>query len=73
MVQLVLAEEQDFNFFYEIKADADNLFWCGYKEKPIRQNLINFWKNNINKKNIDRDIYIIKNLEIPIGYIYIYR
>lgn len=33
---------QDFESFYKIKSEEDNLFWCGYDKKPIRENLFKF-------------------------------
>ena len=30
------ARREDFEFFYTIKCEEDNLYWCGYREKPVR-------------------------------------
>ena len=41
------ARREDFEFFYTIKCEEDNLYWCGYREKPVRDDLHAFWKRYV--------------------------
>ncbi len=41
------ARREDFDFFYSIKCEDDNLYWCGYRERPVRENLLAFWNKYI--------------------------
>lgn len=40
---------QDFEYFYKIKSEEDNLFWCGYDKKPIRESLFKFWEKHVSE------------------------
>lgn len=76
MVHLRLAEEIDFEFFYEIKSDADNVFWTGYNNPPDRNRLYTFFTEQIKNQleQMKRKIYIISNLscyEERYGYLYL--
>ncbi|MCI9270111.1 MAG: GNAT family N-acetyltransferase [Dorea sp.] len=64
------AEIKDFDFFYNIKCEEDNLFWCGYFTKPERGNLYAFWDKNITDNSL-RDIYIATIDGESVGYAYI--
>ena len=33
------AAEQDFDFFYSMKCDGDNIYWTGYSSPPSRDDL----------------------------------
>ena len=41
------AESKDFDFFYSVKSEEDNLYWCGYQDKPVRGNLLAFWNKYV--------------------------
>lgn len=41
------ARRGDFDFFYAVKCEEDNLYWCGYREKPVRENLLAFWNKYV--------------------------
>lgn len=78
MIRLILAKEDDFEFFYEIKVDADNMFWTGYSSAPIRDSLYKFFIEQISKQNlsINRKIFIITEIKetgivSPMGYLYL--
>lgn len=64
------AELQDFDFFYKIKSEDDNIFWCGHDAKPDRNNLKVFWSKYV-PYNVSREIYIIREMDSSVGYIYI--
>lgn len=61
---------QDFESFYKIKSEEDNLFWCGHDKKPIRENLFKFWKKHVSEDS-NRTILTIIGGGIPVGYLYI--
>lgn len=73
MLKIELATMDDFDFFYEIKSEENNIFWTGHKEKPDKDNLLIFFEKIIKncKKKEKRKIYIIKKEEEKIGYLYI--
>lgn len=43
MLKIELATIDDFDFFYEIKSEENNIFWTGHKEKPNKDNLLIFF------------------------------
>lgn len=47
------ARREDFNFFYAVKCEEDNLYWCGYREKPVRENLLAFWNKYVSEDGRD--------------------
>lgn len=69
-VMLRKARIDDFNYFYEIKSEDDNLFWCGYAKKPIVDNLWLFWNKYI-QDNSERTIFMIIIENKPCGYVYV--
>lgn len=64
------AVREDFDFFFSIKSEEDNLYWCGYREKPIRANLLAFWNKYV-PDGTEREIYIVQEKNYPVGYLYI--
>ena len=64
------ARMDDFIYFYEIKSEEDNLFWCGYINKPIVGNLLSFWNKYIQDNN-ERTIFMIIVNNKPCGYVYV--
>lgn len=73
MSKLYLKEAtlDDFSFFYQIKCETENIYWCGYIEKPKEENLLNFWNKTLNQEGKKRRIYICKVQDHPVGYIYL--
>lgn len=74
MLKIELATIDDFDFFYEIKSEENNIFWTGHKEKPNKDNLLIFFEKIIKncKKKEERKIYIIKEKNSGgVGYLYI--
>lgn len=69
-MKLKKAEIKDFDFFYNIKCEEDNLFWCGYLTKPEREKLYAFWEKNITGNSL-RDIYIATIDGESVGYAYV--
>lgn len=69
-VMLKKAELSDFNFFFEIKSEEDNIFWCGHVKIPERQKLKSFWEEQITN-NRNRKIYIIWERMGRVGYMYV--
>lgn len=73
------AVREDFEFFFAIKSEEDNLYWCGYKDKPVRENLLAFWNRYVpdgveresHPEGGSRKIYIVQEEEHPVGYMYI--
>lgn len=64
------AAQEDFEFFFSVKNEEDNLYWCGYTEKPVRENLLLFWNKYV-PDGIGREIYIVQEEDYPVGYLYI--
>ena len=70
---LKLAELDEFDDFYGLKADDSNVFWTGWSNKPDYEKLKEFYYNVINNlKTIkDRRIYLAHEEDKIVGYIYI--
>ncbi len=68
------AAASDFDFFYSIKCDADNIYWSGHTSPPSRENLVGFFSSGIQNPDIHtkRTIFIVE--EQPnnnrVGYLY---
>ena len=78
MVRLTLATIDDFDFFYQVKANADNLLWTGYLAVPIRQNLYSWFMGQIVQQEfpMSRKIFVISEVNendivSKTGYIYL--
>ena len=41
------AEEADFDFYYLIRCDEDNLYWTGHASPPLRDSLHDFFSSHI--------------------------
>lgn len=72
MININLATKDDFNFFYEIKKNKDNMYWSGYSKEPSKEKLKDFFYNILNNQDDinKRKIYIIKFKESKCGYLY---
>ncbi len=73
VVEIKKADLNDFDFFYQIKTNPDNMYWCGYKNIPRKSNLLAFWEKNIGeaRKNQNRMVYMITYNSDNVGYIYL--
>lgn len=65
----------DFDFFYLIKCDEDNVYWAGHTLPPIRDELYQFYYSHIQHQDIlsERTIFIVENKENgkSAGYLYL--
>jgi len=64
--------EDDFDLYYELRCDPENIFWTGYKERPNKKNLRNWFIKQLDR--IDRVFFLVKSEEFPneaIGYLYL--
>lgn len=68
-----LAELEDFDDYYKLKADDSNVYWTGWSNKPDYERLKKFYSEIINnlKTLKDRRIYLAYEEDKCIGYIYI--
>jgi len=68
------AAESDFDFFYLIKCEDDNIYWSGHTARPHRDTLYHFFSVNVLSQDISskRTIFIAE--EKPggpcVGYLY---
>lgn len=70
---LSLAKLDEFDEFYKIKIEKNNIFWTGWANEPDYLKLKNFYDNCIyNLKTIkDRRIYLAHDKDAVVGYVYI--
>lgn len=61
----------NFEEFYFLRCDDENLYWTGYKNKPIKENLKIWYINQLKRE--DRIIFLAKNKANAntIGYLYL--
>lgn len=64
------ANSSDFEAFYHIKCENDNIKWCGYTKPPKRTDLMGFWETFVPNSE-DRTIYVIQVAKCVVGYIYV--
>ncbi|MGL5615035.1 MAG: GNAT family N-acetyltransferase [Sarcina sp.] len=64
-------EIKDFESFYEIKSEEDNIFWTNHLEKPKKIELLNWCKGQIENKERIFLIQKLKSSNEIIGYGYI--
>ncbi|HBJ1650576.1 GNAT family N-acetyltransferase [Clostridium botulinum] len=64
-------DENDFEDFYILRTDEENIYWTGYDSKPNKSNL-KIWYLNQLKRN-DRILFIVRSdeAEEPVGYLYL--
>jgi len=64
--------EDDFNLYYELRCDQENILWTGHAERPDIKNLRNWFLKQIERK--DRIFFLVKSKELPneaMGYLYL--
>lgn len=73
MIEIRLAELNDFEFFYNMKCEDSNIFWTGHEEKPEKDKLLLFFDKTImNAGNLyTRKIYIVEDNGMKVGHLYI--
>ena len=73
MISIRYAAIDDFEFFYEIKCEENNIFWTGHDDKPLREELFSFFQTAVKESSQKekRKIYIVENGKLKIGYLYI--
>lgn len=74
-IEIRNAVETDFDFFYSIKCDEDNMYWSGHNEGPMRDSLYAFFSSQIQNQDVlhKRTIYIVveKSDGKRAGYLYL--
>lgn len=67
------AELSEFDKFYKLKIEENNIYWTGWSDRPNYDNLKKFYSEVINNlKTIkDRRIYLAYEDDKCIGYIYV--
>lgn len=72
-MELYLAKIEDFDEYYKLKSDENNIYWTGWSNKPNYENIKKFYIDTINSlKTIkDRRIYLAYEDEKIVGYIYL--
>lgn len=72
-MKIELAKINDFDEYYKLKTDDNNIYWTGWLNKPNYDNLKNFYFETIsNQKSIkERKIYLAYENDRVIGYLYI--
>lgn len=69
---LKLATEQDFESYFNLKSDSQNIFWSGHSNAPEKSKLKSWFLKNINSE--ERKFYLLfDNMKSnkAIGYLYI--
>lgn len=64
------AEVSDFEFFYAIKSEINDILWTGHTGKPDHDQLLSWFERNITENPL-REILIIEQNKSPVGYIYV--
>ena len=67
MVSIRLAEMQDFEAFYQIKCEPSNIFWAGFNAPPMKERLLEWFKDKISRQanHLSRKIYMISDNNTP--------
>lgn len=69
------AEESDFNFFYIIKCEDDNIYWSGHTALPLREKLFRFFFSHVQSHDVlnKRTIFIVEEKRdgLSVGYLYL--
>lgn len=74
-VSIRKAVASDFDFFYLIKCEDDNIYWSGHTAFPLRDNLYQFFSSHIQDQDAlsKRTIFIVEEKRggISVGYLYL--
>ena len=69
MCTLELAMSSDFDDYLCLKSEPSNIYWSGFSSAPEREKLKQHFLAALNNKT--RDVYLLKESEKVIGYLYI--
>lgn len=67
--ELNIADELDFLFYYSIKNEKQSVYWSGFLLPPDKNKLL--YHYNTIMKDENRDIYIFKEHNVNVGYLYL--
>jgi RimJ/RimL family protein N-acetyltransferase len=74
-IEIRKAAETDFDFFFSIKCDEDNVYWTGHILPPLRDNLYRFFCSQIQHQDLvtRRTIFIVERKRdgASVGYLYL--
>ncbi|MBN1055131.1 N-acetyltransferase [Clostridium botulinum] len=64
-------DEEDFEDFFILRSDDENMYWTGHDEKPNKTNLKEWYLTQL--KRTDRLLFIARSDESdePVGYLYL--
>jgi len=73
MVNLKLAKYEDYDFYYALKCEKDNVYWSGYSSKPNYEHLKLIFDKWIEEmlEHDKRKVYMINFNDLMSGYVYI--
>ena len=63
------ATSRDFDFYYSLKCEPSAVYWGGFSEAPTKEGLKTFWNKYVIQNDHDREIMIMEEGAIPVGYI----
>ncbi|UYP48054.1 hypothetical protein NEF87_004339 [Candidatus Lokiarchaeum ossiferum] len=67
-----IANEEDYEGFYNLKIDKNNVFWSGFKKPPKKKKLNEWFLKQLSRQ--DRIIFLVRlndNPKKPVGYLYL--
>ena len=67
MLSFRLAVEEDYDDFFEMKSDYNNIAWGGFLQKPNYEDFKLWFLKQIDSKS-KRKIYIVKRENVSVGY-----
>lgn len=67
MLSFRLAVEEDYDDFFKIKSDYNNVTWGGFLQKPDYEKFKIWFIQQINSKS-NREIFIVKKENVSVGY-----
>lgn len=67
MLSFRLAVEEDYDDFFEMKSDYNNVAWGGFLQKPDYDKFKIWFIQQINSKS-NREIFIVKKENVSVGY-----
>lgn len=72
MITAKRATEEDFDSYFFLKCDEENIKWTGHENAPDREKLYKWFMTNINLDNRHFFLFFENNSAFkPIGYLYI--
>ena len=72
-IEVVLASENDFEFFYEIKKNDENMYWSGHLSAPDYDTLQKYFTVAVKTQHepVKRKIYMVLYDNQRCGYLYL--